>query len=112
MKRTALAILAVAALSGCSPGPWAPSGPVPPSPAAVPSPSFSGEVFSGAENCAFYTGDGDYTVYVADQGVADCGQVAQALASTGKYWSPLAYAAVTQDRVNGKIGRASCRERV
>jgi hypothetical protein len=76
-------------------------------PAAIPSPSVTGEVISGTEDCGFSTSDGDYTVYAVAQNVADCGEVSTALASFGKFWGPVSYSTITQDQQNGMLPDAA-----
>jgi hypothetical protein len=106
VKQAILTILAVSALSGCGSGPWTLSATAPTS-SAVASPTVSGEVFSGSEDCAFYTSDGDYTVYDVVQGVADCGEISQVLASFGKFWSPVSYSTVTREQQDGMLPDAA-----
>ncbi|HEY1705099.1 MAG TPA: hypothetical protein VGG75_35835 [Trebonia sp.] len=66
------------------------SAPASPPAQAAASPSASpGEIISGSQDCAFSAGDGDYTVYVAQEDIAACGEASTALATFGKYWSPV-----------------------
>jgi hypothetical protein len=75
-----------------------------PAAGAHPTPSVSsGEVISGSQDCAFSTGDGDYTVYVAEKNVQACTQVSTALATTGKFWSPIAWVTFTSEQASGSM---------
>jgi eukaryotic-like serine/threonine-protein kinase len=78
--------------------------PAPPaSPVAAPSPSVSGGIFPGTEQCGFTTSDGDYQVYALAEQVADCDKVSQALASFGTYWEPLSPDTITQQKQGGAL---------
>jgi hypothetical protein len=41
------------------------------------------------------------------QNVADCGEISTALASFGKFWSPVSYSTITQDQQNGMLPDAA-----
>lgn len=77
---------------------------VPPSVPA--SPAQSGEIYSGTEDCAYYARDGDYTAYALMQNVNDCAEVSSALASFGRFWSPVTYSTVTALQEDGDLPNA------
>lgn len=63
----------------------------------------AGDVSAGALTCGFETNDGNVSVYVTAEHVADCSEISAALAALGTYWSPLSSATVTQDSSNGML---------
>jgi hypothetical protein len=71
--------------------------------APAPTPTESGVVYSGTENCAFNASDGDVTVYVVDQNVADCTEVSAALAAAGVYWNPDTYSMIETYQQTGAL---------